>query len=85
MELEIQKWGNSAAIRINKALLGQINAKIGVSLVAEVRNGGLFLKPVTEQRYSLSELLSTCTKDMTRLDDEDREWLDEAPVGKEEQ
>ena len=83
MELEIQKWGNSAAIRINRALLKQINAKIGVSLVAEVRNGGLFLKPVAEPEYSLDDLLASCTKDKMRLDAEDRAWLDDAPVGKE--
>ena len=46
MELEILKWGNSAAIRINRALLKQIKADVGASLVAEVRNGGLFLKPL---------------------------------------
>ena len=84
MELEIQKWGNSAAIRINKTLLRQIHAEIGVSLVAEVRNGGLFLKPVKEPQFSLSDLLSTCTKDKMRLNDDDRDWLDDAPVGKEE-
>ena len=83
MELKIQSWGNSAAIRINRALLKQIKAEVGVSLAAEVRNGGLYLKPVTEPAYSLDELLSSCTKAKMRLGDEDREWLDDAPVGKE--
>jgi antitoxin component of MazEF toxin-antitoxin module len=83
MELEIQKWGNSAAIRINRALLKQINAKVGASLVAEVRNGGLFLKPAPEPQYSLDDLLVSCTKAKMRLDVEDRAWLDDAPVGKE--
>lgn len=83
MELEILKWGNSAAIRINRALLKQIKANVGASLVAEVRNGGLFLKPATELQYSLTDLLSTCTKAKMRLDDEDRAWLDATPVGKE--
>jgi antitoxin component of MazEF toxin-antitoxin module len=83
MELEIQKWGNSAAIRLNQSLLRQIKVGIGGSLVAEVRNGGLFLKPVTEPRYSLEDLLSTCTRAKMRLEEEDREWLDDASVGKE--
>ena len=77
MKLKIQKWGNSAAIRIHKSLLKQINAEIGVSLVAEVRNGGLFLKPAAERQYCLADLLATCTKDKMCLNDEDRRWLDE--------
>ena len=82
MELKIQSWGNSAAIRINQALLKQINAEIGGSLVAEVRNGGLFLKPA-EPAYILDDLLSSCTKSKMRLDDEDRQWIDDEPAGKE--
>jgi antitoxin component of MazEF toxin-antitoxin module len=83
MELEIQKWGNSAAIRLNQSLLRQIKAGIGVSLVVEVRNGGLFLKPAPEPQYSIEDLLASCTKAKMRLDDEDQVWLDAAPVGKE--
>jgi antitoxin component of MazEF toxin-antitoxin module len=83
MELEIQKWGNSAAIRLNQSLLRQIKAGIGVSLVVEVRNGGLFLKPAPAPQYSIEDLLASCTKAKMRLDDEDQVWLDAAPVGKE--
>ncbi len=82
MELKIQNWGNSAAIRINQALLKQIKSKIGESLVVEVRNGGLFLKPA-EPEYLLDNLLSSCTKKNMSLDDEDRCWLDDKSVGKE--
>ena len=82
MELKIQSWGNSAAIRINQALLKQINAEIGGSLVAEIRNGGLFLKPA-EPAYILDDLLSSCTESKMRLDDEDRQWIDDEPAGKE--
>ncbi|VAW78171.1 hypothetical protein MNBD_GAMMA13-276 [hydrothermal vent metagenome] len=83
MELEVLKWGNSAAIRINKSLLRQIKASVGASLVAEIRNGGLFLKPAAEPQYLLADLLSTCTKSKMSMNDEDRRWLEDAPVGKE--
>ena len=66
--MKIQKWGNGAAIRINRVLLKQINAKVGVSLVAEVRNGGLFLKPAPEPQYSLDDLLASCSKAKMRLE-----------------
>jgi len=83
MELKIIKVGNSAGVCINQPLLKQLKARIGTSLVAEVRNGGLFLKPSTEPQYSLEALLSSCTKDNMRRSEEDEVWLDSAPVGKE--
>jgi len=83
MELKIQHWGNSAAIRINRTLLKQINARVGEVLAVEVRNGGLFLKPVAEPQYSLDELLVSCTKARMQRDDEDQAWLDDTAVGKE--
>ena len=83
MELEIQKWGNSAAIRLNKALLKQVSSGIGGKVEAEVKNGGIFLKPIKGPAYTLDELLKTCTKENVRLDREDEEWLNDAPQGKE--
>ena len=59
MELKIQKWGNSAAVRLPSALLEQINAPIGSSLNAEVRPDGVFLAPA-RRKYSLAELVSLC-------------------------
>ncbi len=53
---------NSAAIRINRALLKQIKVDVGASLVVEVCNGGLLLKPVTEPPYSLIDLLTTALR-----------------------
>ena len=84
MHLEIQKWGNSAAVRLNKALLEQISSGIGDRFKVEVRDGSLLLTPFQDQpEYDLDELLATCTKKNTRLDDEDLEWLNEGPQGKE--
>ncbi|MCP1120834.1 AbrB/MazE/SpoVT family DNA-binding domain-containing protein [Robbsia andropogonis] len=59
MELKIQKWGNSAAVRLPSALLEQINAPIGSSLNADVRPDGVFLAPA-RRKYSLAELVSRC-------------------------
>ena len=81
--IEIQKWGNSAAIRLNKGLLQQVSCEIGSKVEAVVKDGGVFLKPVTAPVYTLDELLDTCTKKNTRLDDEDKAWLASSPMGKE--
>jgi antitoxin MazE len=83
MKLAIQKWGNGAAVRIHRALLQQIKCDIGESLEVEVVDGGLFLRPAREPEYSIDELLASCTPDKVKLTDEDREWLDAQPAGKE--
>ena len=82
-DVEIQKWGNSAAIRLNKALLKQVSSDIGSKFEVILKDGGLFLKPVKEPSYDLEELLQTCTKENTRLDEEDQAWLNARPRGEE--
>jgi len=84
MQLEIQKWCNSAAIRLSKTLLRQIETSVGEKVDVEVKDGELVLRPVhAEIQYNLDQLLSTCTKARITLDKEDRTWLDESPIGKE--
>lgn len=54
--LRLQKWGNSAAVRLPARLLTALNAKIGDALETEIRNGELLIRPV--KRYRLSDLLA---------------------------
>lgn len=82
MELKIQNWGNSAAIRLNKGLLNQLDVEVGVSLDVEVSDGVLHLKPAAPV-YTMDDLLVGCTRDNMQLNDEDKQWLDAAPVGRE--
>jgi antitoxin component of MazEF toxin-antitoxin module len=83
MRLSIQKWGNGAAVRLQRPLLQQIQCSIGESLEVEVVDGGLFLRPVREPAFSLDEILETCTAENVSLSDEDREWLHDSPQGRE--
>lgn len=82
-QVEIQKWGNSAAIRLNKGLLQQLSCEIGSKFEAILQDGGVFLRPVSAPEYTLGELLMSCTKTNTKLNDEDKAWLSAKPVGKE--
>jgi antitoxin ChpS len=59
MEPKIQKWGNSAAVRLPSVLLEQINASVGGSLNADVRPDGVLLTPA-RRKYSLNELVAQC-------------------------
>jgi antitoxin component of MazEF toxin-antitoxin module len=82
MELKIQSWGNSAAIRLNKGILNQLDVEVGVSLDVEVSDGVLHLKPA-EPVYTMDDLLIGCTRENMQLNDEDKQWLDDAPAGRE--
>lgn len=83
VHVEIQKWGNSAAVRLNKGILQQISCEIGEKFEAIIQDGGVFLKPVKAPEYTLEEVLATCTKANTRLSEDEKAWLNSPSVGKE--
>ncbi len=59
MELSIQKWGNSAAVRLPSILLSQMGVAMGDKLSAEVRPEGLVLR-AARRSYSLADLMAQC-------------------------
>jgi antitoxin MazE len=61
MKLKVQKWGNSLALRIPKALAVEANVASGSTVEMSISNGELKIKPVDDQDYSLDELLSGIT------------------------
>ncbi|MCT4715622.1 AbrB/MazE/SpoVT family DNA-binding domain-containing protein [Enterobacteriaceae bacterium H18W14] len=82
MKTLIRKWGNSAGAIIPAAVLEQAGMKLGDKVDIEAVEGGILLraaKPV----YTLDELLARSPEGSFELDDEDREWLNTKPVGKE--
>jgi antitoxin component of MazEF toxin-antitoxin module len=81
MQTEIQKWGNSAGIRINKALLDEISASIGDAVDITAVDGGILIRPRKE--LTLEELLSKSPEGCFAVLPEDEEWLEASPVGKE--
>ncbi|MDR5783946.1 AbrB/MazE/SpoVT family DNA-binding domain-containing protein [Caballeronia sp. LZ065] len=75
MELSIQKWGNSAALRLPAALLEQVRAAIGDKLIIEIRPEGILLAPA-RPRYSQVQLIARCDEclaEWTGIKDEGRE------------
>lgn len=55
MKFNIQRWGNSAAIRIPAPMLAQIGAKVGD--VVDVDPAAF---QVAKPRYALTDLLAQC-------------------------
>lgn len=81
MELSIQKWGNSAAVRLPSTLLSQLGVALGDKLSADMRPDGLVLRPA-RKAYSLADLMAQC--DLTAAPPLDVEaWEGTKPVGQE--
>jgi len=58
MRVEIQKWGNSAAVRVPAPALKDAGIQIGQSLELRAESGRLILEPASE---SLDDLLARIT------------------------
>ena len=61
MRIQVQKWGNSLAIRIPKSFAKETNIDQGAFLDLSVVEGKLVAVPIPEKEYSLEALLSQIT------------------------
>ncbi len=83
-ELVIKKWGNSLAARIPKAIASMINLEKDQTVTIEAKGGKIIITPVQEKKeYTIDELLSQCDPEAVTLDDDDKNWINAEPVGKE--
>lgn len=84
MHLIVKKWGNSLGVRIPKNIAETGKLKVDQEVSIEAVDGKIIITPLAQAKeYSLKELLNNCPSDSLALDDEDREWLNAKPVGKE--
>jgi antitoxin MazE len=63
MQGQIQKWGNSLALRIPKALAAEAGVGEGSAVEIELGEVGLVIRPLPEPTYSLQELVAGITED----------------------
>ena len=83
-QLTIKKWGNSLGVRIPKNIAETGRLKVDQEVNIETVDGKIIITPVVPIReYSLSELLDNCPSEALDLDEDDREWINAKPVGKE--
>ena len=61
MQVQVQKWGNSLALRIPKSFANQIKIEQGSYVDLSTVDGTLIAKPLEEQEYSLEQLLAGIT------------------------
>lgn len=82
MHSTIRKWGNSAGAIIPAAALAKSGLHLNENVEVEAVEGQIIIKQSTPT-YSLDELLKATPPGAIELDDSDREWLHDSPVGKE--
>lgn len=81
MELSIQKWGNSVAVRLPTELLRILKVTLGDKLSVNVQPEGVLLK-AARPSYSLADLVSQC--DLSAEEPADMAaWSQIKPVGRE--
>jgi len=84
MKMTIKKWGNSLATRIPKAVVESIDLQLDQQVDIEAVNGKIVITPIRKKKeYKLDDLLSQCKPGSTKLDDENKAWLNVEPAGRE--
>ena len=63
MKTQIQKWGNSLAVRIPKAFANDLGLDQDSTIELALQDGCLVLKPTALPKYELGSLLSRVTED----------------------
>ena len=62
MQVRVQKWGNSLAVRIPKPLAEDADVKEGTVLNLAVSDGKVVATPVERKKLSLKQLLAKVTR-----------------------
>ena len=62
MKVQVQKWGNSLALRIPKSFARETGIDQGTAVDISLEEGEIVIRPLTEPAYSLDDLLSKVTK-----------------------
>jgi antitoxin ChpS len=78
----LRKVGGSVMLAVPPALLDLLNLQAGTSVGLEVEDGRMIVSAHSKPKYTLEDLLAQCDGDASP-DEQDREWLNVAPVGRE--
>jgi len=63
MKTTVQKWGNSLALRIPKALAAEARIRVGAKVELVCIPDGVLVKARRKPRYRLADLLARVTPD----------------------
>lgn len=78
----VRQSGGAEIVSIPKAIGKALGLQVGSQLDLSIVDNRIVLNPVVK-KTSLEELLADSPRENFRITDEDREWIDVKPVGKE--
>ena len=78
----LRKVGGSVMLAVPPAVLEMLHLQAGATVGLMVDGGRLIVQPQARRRYTLDELLAQCDPNGDPAQ-EDREWLDARPAGRE--
>ena len=62
MRVQIQKWGNSLALRIPKSFAVESKVEQGSMVEVSLEQGKIVVAPIAEPEFTLEDLLAKVTK-----------------------
>lgn len=81
MRAKVQKWGNSAAVRLPVAVLEAAGLTLDQPVEIQVSDGTVVIKGVSQtSRYGIDELVAGITVENRHID---IAWESEPPIGRE--
>ena len=78
----LRKVGGSVMLAVPRAVLDVLGLGAGAKVGIAIERGRLVVEPPKRPRYTLDELLAQCSSKARRTKEE-REWLENKPVGRE--
>ena len=79
--IAVRQSGGANIISIPKAIVKTLGLQVGSKLDLSIEDNKIILTPITEAR--LEDLLAGSPRECFKVTEEDREWIDAKPVGKE--
>jgi len=83
INVTLRKLGGSVVMAVPVQILTMLHIGAGSQVNVTVVDGKLVIEPRAKPHFTLAELLAQCSDENMALTDDDREWLDTRPVGKE--
>ena len=77
----IRQSGGANIISIPKAIVKTLGLQVGSELDLSIEDKKIVLTPIRQTR--LADLLAGSPKECFKVTEEDREWIDTKPIGKE--
>ncbi len=79
---KLRAVGGSVMFAIPKPMLDGLDLHANQQVGVSISEGRMIVEPKVRPRYTLAELMAQCDLDQP-MTDEDREWLDAPPAGRE--